>query len=122
MTQAVLERFRELGASIKASTMTKEEAYERAGFHWHRLYEKCWCGYLTVPAKYYTYDSRGIQTNAQEDAEKAYLASLSPSDVPSGDNPVEMSPLCSGCSERPPETGRSLCAACRKRAYRERSK
>ncbi|KKK50126.1 hypothetical protein LCGC14_3128160, partial [marine sediment metagenome] len=33
---------------------------------------------LTVPAAYYTYDDKGRQTNTQEDAEKKYLASLSP--------------------------------------------
>lgn len=127
LVEQVMDRYRELGSTLEASIQVRQEAQQ----HWHRLYETCWCGYLTVPAKYYEYDKGGIQTNTQEDAEKAYLASLSPSNVPTLVNvPAKgtilspmggVSPLCPQCSERPPEVGRSVCSACRKRAYRERS-
>ena len=53
-----------------------EETGRAGDLHWHRIHEQCWCGYLTVPAAYYTYDDKGRQTNTQEDAEKKYLAEL----------------------------------------------
>lgn len=37
--------------------------------HWHRLGERCECGHLTVPARFYA-------DATQEQAEKAYLAHL----------------------------------------------
>ncbi len=69
--QAIMDRYRKTG-SAKAIRMDGQEKGQQ---HWHRLYERCWCGYLTVPAKYYTYDEKG-QTNTQAQAEKAFLASL----------------------------------------------
>ncbi len=118
LAEQVLTRYRELDSNLEASIQVREEAEQKGQHHWHRLYERCWCGRLTVPAKYY--DAKG---NTQEDAEKAFLASLSPQDVPTGDKPTEMSPpvqVCGECRVRPPEAGRSACAACRKRAYRRK--
>ncbi len=58
---------------------------------------------------------------------KALLgAKMSPNVPKSADVPieivpkVEMSPMCVGCHERPPEKGRNICAGCRKRAWRAR--
>ena len=76
LSTAELEEVRELGSTLEASIQVRTESQEKGQQHWHRLYERCWCGYLTVPAKYYTYDDKGIQTNTQAQAEKAYLASL----------------------------------------------
>ncbi len=72
----VLERYRELGSNLEASIQVRKESEEVGNRHWHRIHERCWCGYLTVPSAYYTYDDKGRQTNTQEDAEKAYLAGL----------------------------------------------
>ena len=47
---------------------------------------------------------------------------LSPVNVPTGDKLTDVPDLCPRCSERPPEKGRNVCSACRKAAYRERSK
>ena len=123
-TEAVMARYRGLGSTLEASRQVRVE-FQEDRQHWHQLYERCWCGFLAVPVKYYTYDSRGIQSNTQAQAEKAYLAHLSPSDVPVKDVPTEMSPsiqVCADCRVHPPEAGRSVCSGCRKRAYRERSK
>lgn len=79
--EAVRARYRELGSTLEASIQVRREAEKRGNLHWHRLYERCWCGFLAVPAKYYTYD-KGIQTNTQAQAEKAYLASLGRTDIP----------------------------------------
>ena len=116
----VLERYRELGSNLEASIQVRKESEEAGNRHWHRIHERCWCGYLTVPSQCYTYDDKGRQTNTQEDAEKKYLADLSPSDVPTPVVPTTMSPLCPECSERPLEKGRAKCSACRKKAYRSR--
>jgi hypothetical protein len=113
--QAVMARYRKLGSFPLAAIDVRREFQERGQQHWHRLYERCWCGFLTVPAACYTYDEKGRQTNTQAQAEKAYLASLSPQDVPTN-NMTGKPDLCE-CG-RPNEVGRSLCAACRKRAYR----
>ena len=81
--QAVLARYRELGSAIQV----RKEAEEAGGRHWHRIHERCWCGYLTVPAGCYTYDDKGNQTNTQEEAEAAYLDSrteMPRTDIPSG--------------------------------------
>ncbi|KKK76194.1 hypothetical protein LCGC14_2866140 [marine sediment metagenome] len=79
-TEAVLERYRELKkgglSALEASIRVHEETGRAGDLHWHRIHEQCWCGYLTVPAAYYTYDDKGRQTNTQEDAEKKYLAEL----------------------------------------------
>ena len=69
----VLTRYRELGSTLEASVQVREEFEEKGNLHWHRIYERCWCGYLTVPASCYEYDDKGRQTNTQEDAEKVYL-------------------------------------------------
>ncbi len=60
----------------------------------------------------------GLQASHQTRLE--FEGHLSPSDVPTGDNVPMTGNLCE-CGS-PNETGRSQCAACRKRAYRERSR
>ncbi|KKL09519.1 hypothetical protein LCGC14_2565020, partial [marine sediment metagenome] len=51
----VMDSYRELGSNMEASIQVRTESQEKGQQHWHRLYERCWCGYLTVPAKYYEY-------------------------------------------------------------------
>lgn len=43
--------------------------------HWHRLGERCWCGHVTVPARFYL-DANAKPTLSQEQAEGAYLSWL----------------------------------------------
>lgn len=38
--------------------------------HWHRLGERCSCGHLTAPARFYWKNEKEV---SQEQAEKAYL-------------------------------------------------
>lgn len=58
-----------------------------------------------------------------------FVDHLSPQIVPTEDVPTPMSPaqpavieLCKTCERRQPPLGRTECDACRKQAYRERSK
>lgn len=65
----------------------------------------------------------GLEASHQTRVE--FEAGFVPTNVPVTDVPTEMSPpvqVCADCRVQPPEAGRSVCAACRKRAYRERSK
>ncbi|KKK97869.1 hypothetical protein LCGC14_2648430 [marine sediment metagenome] len=74
-SQALMARYRELGSNLETAVQVRVEFQEKGQQHWHRLYERCWCGFLTVPAQCYEYDDKGRQTNTQEQAEKVYLAS-----------------------------------------------
>ncbi len=122
---------RELGSNLEASIQVRKEAEENR-LHWHRLYERCWCGYLTVPVKYYEYDAKGRQTNTQAQAEAAFLAAGGVDrdtemvqrygDVPTEVVPTPDVPTCEDCGERPREGRYKLCSVCRKKVYRERSK
>lgn len=111
-----MARYRELGSNLEASIQVRQEAEEKGQLHWHRLHEKCWCGFLTVPASWYTYDDKGRQTNTQEQAEKAYLASLKPANKDGLQTRANADSVCKcGKPVRPRGTD---CWKC----YRERSK
>jgi len=116
---SVMDRYRELGSNLEASIQVQTESQEKGQQHWHRLYERCWCGYLTVPAKYYEYKD-GRQTNTQAQAEKAYLESVEPV-TQHGVTPMENIKVCNGCGKQFSNRG-ATCNACRQAAYRERSK
>ncbi len=124
-TGLVMDRYRELKkeglSALEASVQVHQEAGKTGQVHWHRIHERCWCGYLTVPASFYTYDDKGRQTNTQEEAEAAYLLSLQ-KNVPTLDVPTKDTGFCDSCGEHPREGRYKLCSACRKRAYRERSR
>lgn len=149
-TQVVMERYRTLKgeglSGLEASAQTRREFEGRGQKHWHRLYERCWCGFLTVPSQYYKYDDKGNQVNSQEDAEKAYLEEIdgvsrgqprepngesvreTPARSQAGEAQAEAPSVtgtqektCNSCNK--PVTGwGKTCNACRQRAYRERSK
>ncbi len=122
-TEALLARYRELGSTLEASSQVRTEFEEKGGVHWHRLYERCWCGYLTVPASFYTYDDKGRQTNTQEQAEKAYL--LCDETTVTKRNNVTRSDETLPSTRKQVKSGRPKKHADhaeRQRAYRERSK
>ena len=75
-TEAVMARYRELGSTLEASRQVRDEFEKKGGVHLHRLHERCWCGFLTVPARFYEYDGKGRQLNTQEQAEADYAAVL----------------------------------------------
>ncbi len=77
--QAVMDRYRRGPSGSGLAKAIRMDAQEKGQLHWHRLYEQCWCGYLTVPAKYYEYKD-GVQTNTQKQAETAYLESRTEKD------------------------------------------
>ncbi len=114
LVEQVMDRYRVLGSTLDASIQVRTEAEEKGKAHWHRLYERCWCGYLTVPASCYTYDDKGRQTNTQEQAEKAFLASLERTDIRTETPRTE--------SKRTGRPKKWASEAERLRAYRERSK
>jgi hypothetical protein len=114
-TEAVMARYRDLGSNLEASVQTRQEFQERGQQHWHRLYERCWCGFLTVPASCYTYGDKGRQTNTQEDAEKAYLASSDRTKIPRAEKRT-------GDKRTVGRPKKWKSEAERLRAYRERSK
>lgn len=130
---SVLERYRELGSNLAASIQVRKECEEAADKHWHRLHEKCWCGHLGVPSKFYEYDEKGRQTNTQVEAEAAYLTDLKSdrelgqtekSDAPMEKPDREVGRVCEcGCGaiigHLSPQA-RFSSEACRKRAYRAR--
>jgi hypothetical protein len=123
----VLARYRELGSNLEASIQVRKESEK--GRHWHRMHERCWCGHLGVPSKFYRYKD-GKQVGTQGEAEAAYLAAggkdrdteMLERYVPTSSCPHVMSPLCSGCGKNKVEARRAKCSACRKRTYRERGK
>ena len=122
-TEAVMTRYRELGSTPEASVQARTESQERGQQHWHRLYERCWCGYLTVPARYYTYDEKGIQTNTQAQAESAYLKEMSVIVPQAVKHEVVKQAMLNSCECGNEIKGRGKkCPACYQRAYRERSK
>ena len=109
--------------SLETAIKERMEAQEKGQQHWHRLYERCWCGYLTVPTQYYTYDAKGVQTNTQEQAEKAYLASLDKTVKQPVVKQVVLNTQNGACECGNAIKGRGKkCPACYQRAYRERSK
>lgn len=128
----VMDRYRELGSNLEASIQVRRESEEKGRLHWHRIHERCWCGYLTVPTACYEYDKEGRQVSTQAQAEKVYLASLSPqerTEIRTQPEIVQINrttrtsarvcPVCAGSIE-----GRAtFCSqSCQKKAYRERSK
>ena len=115
----VLTRYRELGSNLEASVQVRREFQKQ---HWHRIYERCWCGFLTVPAACYEYDDKGRQTNTQGQAEAAYLASLNKTVKQPAVKPV-LNTQNGACACGNAIKGRGKkCPACYQRAYRERSK
>ena len=131
--QKVMARYRALKeqglTGLEASIQVRKEGEEAGGRHWHRLYERCWCGFLTVPARFYKYDDKGNQTNTQGEAEGAFLADGGV------DRDTEMlvrygvkqnrvkQAVLNTCECGNEIKGRGQkCAACYQRAYRERSK
>ncbi len=120
-----LDRYRELGSTPEAALQVRMECEKNAERHWHRLYERCWCGFLGVPSKFYEY-KEGKQVSTQNQAEEAFLAFVGTKDT-SGDVPAETVPTanvptCEECHKNPKEGRCRTCSACRKRAYRERSR
>lgn len=112
-TQRVLTRYREIGSSLEASIQVRQESEEKGQQHWHRLYERCWCGFLAVPAQCYTYDDKGRQTNTQEEAEATYLA---------GRTEIESTEKPKGNKRTVGRPKKWASEAERLRAYRERSR
>ncbi len=127
-TEAAMARYRELGSNLKASIQVRKEFQEKGQQHWHRLYERCGCGYLTVPTKYYTYDDKGIQTNTQKQAEAAFLAGGVDRDTEMLErygvkHEIVKQPVLNTCECGNEIKGRGKkCAACYQKAYRERSR
>ena len=115
-TEAVLTRYRELKkeglSALEASVQVHQEAGKTGQVHWHRIHERCWCGYLTVPAAYYTYDDKGRQTNTQAQAETAYEKDRT-------ETPRTESPTGNKRTGRPKKWASE---AERLKAYRERSR
>ena len=105
--------------TVESSIQIRREAEQKGQLHWHRLFERCWCGYLTVPAKYY--DDKGRQANSQEDAEKAFLASLSPEQRTEIDRTVVRTESPTG-DKRTGRPKKWASEAERLKAYRERSR
>lgn len=105
---------------MSTAVQKRIEAEEENNVHWHRMGVRCWCGYLSVPSRFYEYKD-GRQTNSQKQAEDAYLEEMSPVGVPVSDVPTGMSPVsCNvpGCI-RKRESGRKTCSACRKKRQRK---
>lgn len=51
--------------------------------HWHRLGERCECGHVTTPARFYEYDDKtGKDGRTQAQAERAYLDWLASPEKP----------------------------------------
>ncbi len=67
----MLARYRELGSNLEASRQVRDEAEKAANKHWHRIYERCWCGYLAVPSKFYLTDNPKVMRE-QKEAERLY--------------------------------------------------
>lgn len=102
---------------------------------WHLLGHRCVCGYLPVPARFYTEFKGEKQVEVSHgEAEAAYLAWLGQhmEDVninppvkaellhrPVTHGPVTQGKACEVCNKPFMARGK-VCNACRQRAYRER--
>ena len=96
--------------------------------HFHTIGNRCWCGYLAVPARFHERDSRGSVVG--EKGEERYLAWLASEEKPDCVNPPVMEEIKRDIvpeslikrtdvpkKGRPKKWGNE---AERKRAYRER--
>lgn len=124
-TEAVMDRYRELGSTLEASRTVLEETGCRM---WHRVGGRCPCGHLSIPSPFYAYNPTIDKERSQKEAGAAYLEWLGSDKRPAWVNPPVLGELR---TERRTETPRTVIKrtgrpkkwaseAERLRAYRER--
>ena len=130
-TEEVMARYRTGGLS------GLEASRKLGGPHRHVMGDRCGCGYLAVPARFYERnDKTGVELS-HEQAEANCLAWLGSDEKPAYVDPPVMAELsvqnvrtenvrtpdvrtCAGCGERPAAGRDKTCSASQKAAYRGR--
>lgn len=128
--------------SVDTANQKRIDAESENDVHYHRMGERCWCGYLSVPSRFYVKSYQEVKLKnktrvepvlcGQEEAEAAYLAwlrtgpehvnppvmaELSHPGPAKKDVPPSMSHPCATCGADKDYKGRE-CYGCRKKRQR----